>query len=103
MEIVGNRQKALLQGTVELKCNMLHVDTATWLRNSRVVHTGERHIWRREHTFGKHGMMFYLRIINVTKDDEGLYMCLGDRNGIKANKTFYLKTGLLDSIDLNYK
>ncbi|KAL9957863.1 hypothetical protein ACROYT_G034813 [Oculina patagonica] len=33
LKMAGNRQKALLQGTVELKCNMLHVEVAVWLRN----------------------------------------------------------------------
>ena len=61
----------------------------------------ERHIWRTEYTFGRRGMMFYLRIINVTKNDEGLYMCLGYKHGIWANKTLYLKTGLLNCIDIN--
>ncbi|KAJ7373201.1 calcium ion binding [Desmophyllum pertusum] len=91
LKIAGHRQTALLQGSVELECNMLHVEIPVWRRDNMNI-KNERHIWRTEYTFGRRGMMFYLRIINVTKNDEGLYMCLGYKHGIWANKTLYLKT-----------
>ena len=81
---------------------MLHVDDSMWQRDGKGLSSSGRYDIRKEDAFGKHGMNLYLRITNVTKNDEGLYTCLGLKNGITANKTFYLKTGLLNSIDLKY-
>ena len=100
MKIAGHRQTAFLQGSVKLKCNMLNVENAIWLKNSKKIPWSDRHIIMRNHTFGKRGMMSTLQIINVTKNDEGLYMCLGYKSGITANKTLYLETGLSDNIDI---
>jgi len=92
LKMAGNRQKAILQGSVVLECNMLHADVSVWLRNSKKITHDERHVQRLEHMFGKKVRMLYLEIVNVTKNDEGLYMCVGYRNGIMANKTIDLKT-----------
>jgi len=92
LKIAGDRKKALLQGAVNLTCNMLNVDDAMWLKNGSSVKESKRHLFWRVHTFGQRGMMFYLEIINVTKDDEGLYTCLGLKNGLPATKTLYLET-----------
>lgn len=99
--MAGNRQRAILQGTVVLECNMLHADVSVWLRNSKKITHDERHVQRLEKMFGKKVRMLYLEIVNVTKNDEGLYMCVGYRNGIMANKTIDLKTGLFDLIDIH--
>lgn len=80
---------------------MLHAEVGMWAKNRKMIKHSERHVYRKEQIFGTRVMMLYLEIINVTKNDEGLYMCLGYRNGRKANKTFYLKTGLFDRIDIS--
>ncbi|XP_020626105.1 contactin-4-like isoform X3 [Orbicella faveolata] len=92
VKIAGNRQKAILQGSVVLKCSMLHAQAGVWLRNSERITDNERQVYRHERMFGAKVMMLYLEIVNVTKNDEGLYTCLGYRNGRQANKTFYLET-----------
>ena len=99
--MVGSRQKALLQGSVVLKCNMLRAKDGMWVKNRKKIEHSEHHVYRKEPIFGTQVMMLNLKIVNVTKNDEGLYMCLGYRGGITANKTFYLKTGLFDRIDIN--
>ena len=101
VKMAGNRQKAILQGTVVLKCSMLHAQGGVWLRNKVRIPHDERHLYSREHMFSAELMMLYLEIVNVTKNDEGLYMCLGSRNGRQAVKTFHLETGLFDSSDDN--
>lgn len=92
VKIDGKRQKAILQGSVVLKCSMLHAQGGMWLRNSKKITHNERHVYGQEHMFGTKVMMLYLKIVNVTKNDEGLYMCLGYRNGRTARKTFHLET-----------
>jgi len=80
---------------------MLHAEVDAWLRNGKRITHNERHVYRHERMFGGKVTMLYLKIVNVTKNDEGLYTCLGFRNGRKATKTFYLETGLFDRIDIN--
>ena len=94
LKIAGHRKKVYLQGSVNLTCNMLNVEATMWLRNGSLIRS-KRHVWKRKHTFGGRGMVFYLKIDNVTKSDEGLYTCIGMKNGKKANKTIFLQTGLL--------
>ena len=64
-----------------------------WRRNGKTI-MSNRHVWSRKHFFDRRGIKFYLEISNVTKDDEGLYMCSGYANGMSDNKTLYLQTGL---------
>lgn len=93
LKIAGGRKKAFLHGNVNLTCNMLNTDVANWQKNGSSV-TNERHVRKEELTFGGQGRLFYLEIINVTKSDEGLYTCMGHKNGITVTKTLYLETGL---------
>ena len=72
---------------------MLNAHVAIWKKNGSSV-TNERHVKKEERTFGGQGRLFYLKIINVTKSDEGLYTCIGHKDGITVNKTLYLETGL---------
>ena len=102
MKIAGNRQKAILQGSVVLKCSMFHAHDGMWLRNGKKITHNERQVDGRELMFGAKVMMFNLKIVNVTKNDEGLYMCVGYANGRQANKTFHLETGLFNLEDINY-
>ena len=73
---------------------MLHAQVGVWLRNSEKITPNERQVYRRERMFGSKVMMLYLKIVNVTKNDEGLYTCLASRNERQAKKTFHLETGL---------
>lgn len=92
VKIVGNRQKAILQGSVVLKCSLLHAQDGMWLRNNERITHNERQVHKRQSMFDAKVTMLYLTIVNVTKNDEGLYMCLGYRHGIQVNKTFHLET-----------
>ena len=62
-----------------------------------------RHVWSTKHFFHGRGTKFYLEISNVTKDDEGLYMCSGHAHGMSDNKTLYLQTGLSKRAKKNNK
>lgn len=91
-KIADNRQTAYLNGTVELKCKLLHVDAHMWLLNGTRISHGDRHKMIRDTTICKPRKLFTLKIINVTENDEGRYTCSGYKNGIKAAKDLFLKT-----------
>ena len=79
-----------------MTCSMSNTFNAVpvWRKNGKKI-TSDRHVWRRKHFFDGRGIItFYLEISNVTKDDEGLYMCSGHAHGMSDNKTLYLQTGL---------
>jgi len=73
---------------------MLHADVGVYLRNSTRITQNERHVYKHESMFGAKVKVLNLKIVNVTKNDEGLYTCMGFRNGKKATATFHLETGL---------
>ena len=76
-----------------MTCSMFNADVPVWRRNGKTI-MSNRHVWSRKHFFDRRGIKFYLEISNVTKDDEGLYMCSGHAHGMSDNKTLYLQTGL---------
>ena len=96
LKIAGHRKKAFLGGRVTLTCSISNSFDAVpvWRKNGKKI-TSDRHVWRRQHFSDRRVIIkFYLEISNVTKDDEGLYMCSGHANGMSDNKTLYLQTGL---------
>ena len=93
LKIAGNRKKAFLGGRVTLTCSMFNADVPVWRRNGKTI-MSNRQVWSRKYFFDRRGIKFYLEISNVTKDDEGLYMCYGHAHGMSDNKTLYLQTGL---------
>ena len=84
-----------------LKCSMLHAHDGAWLRNGKKITHNERQVYGRVHMFDAKVMLLFLVIVNVTKNDKGLYMCVGYSKGRQANKTFHLETGLFDLTDIN--
>ena len=93
LEIAGHRKKAFLGGRATLTCSMFNAVGTVWRKNGKTI-ISNRHVWSTKHFFHGRGTKFYLEISNVTKDDEGLYMCSGYANGMSDNKTLYLQTGL---------
>ena len=102
LKIAGHRKKAFLGGRATLTCSMFNAVGTLWRKNGRTV-ISNRHVWSTKHFFHGRGTKFYLEISNVTKDDEGLYMCSGYANGMSDNKTLYLQTGLSKRAKKNNK
>lgn len=71
---------------------MLDIEAFSWKKNDQEIRS-ERHVWKRNNTYGARGVKLYLEIINVTKSDEGVYECVGHKSGVQSTKALFLETG----------
>ncbi|XP_015761307.1 PREDICTED: fibroblast growth factor receptor 2-like isoform X2 [Acropora digitifera] len=91
LKISGGCKKACLGGSVNLICNMLDIEAFSWKKDDQEIRS-ERHVWKRNNTYGARGVKLYLEIINVTKSDEGVYECVGHKSGVQSTKALFLET-----------